>query len=188
MGGATGCPSACCSGCGDFNPRSPWGERQKGSPGCGSRDLFQSTLPVGGATGRLMALDLSQLFQSTLPVGGATAHAAPACRPGFISIHAPRGGSDLHQVFKQWIDGDFNPRSPWGERLDCKPVGYGLSRFQSTLPVGGATSLPMRGANFKVISIHAPRGGSDSIRRRYRNRVLDFNPRSPWGERLQTKR
>ena len=34
----------------DFNPRSPWGERQSEWSAAGLNGLFQSTLPVGGAT------------------------------------------------------------------------------------------------------------------------------------------
>ena len=33
-----------------FNPRSPWGERPKTGKYFTNYDLFQSTLPVGGAT------------------------------------------------------------------------------------------------------------------------------------------
>ena len=56
----------------NFNPRSPWGER-----------------PL--ASGILM---MARLFQSTLPVGGATRKYHRQDRRGQISIHAPRGGSD----------------------------------------------------------------------------------------------
>ena len=102
---------------GYFNPRSPWGERLlKLRPMFPSR-LFQSTLPVGGATLLLFVYSHAVIhfnprspwgerpkpedaprhaliFQSTLPVGGATAFSA-ACSPiKYISIHAPRGGSD----------------------------------------------------------------------------------------------
>ena len=58
----------------------------------------------------------------------------------------------------------FNPRSPCGERRD-----------QGSHPAG---NLP--------ISIHAPRVGSDPLRRVQFVRVLDFNPRSPCGERRWT--
>ena len=73
VGGATGAPYNLRGFQKHFNPRSPWGERL-----C--------------LTFHLMVI--SQ-FQSTLPVGGATLlHADPL--PGIkISIHAPRGGSDL---------------------------------------------------------------------------------------------
>ena len=56
-----------------FNPRSPWGERRVVFIFVVSISLFQSTLPVGGATHSIFSL--STLF--------------------FISIHAPRGGSDI---------------------------------------------------------------------------------------------
>ena len=81
----------------DFNPRSPWGERLPKYSGTGSISIFQSTLPVGGATGCISGM----------------------VRPIRISIHAPRGGSDLR--------GDF--------------MSISDAKFQSTLPVGGATSI-----------------------------------------------
>ena len=56
----------------------------------------------------------------------------------------------------------FNPRSPWGERPLHEVLTVFLFKFQSTLPVGGATpDTPIGVLNF-IISIHAPRGGSDS--------------------------
>ena len=100
-----------------------------------------------------------------------------------ISIHAPRGGSDAQTVTPEKAQADFNPRSPWGERLSFKPRRFRTLIFQSTLPVGGATrimfgntlaqefqsTLPVGGATLvpwsfgfcRLISIHAPRGGSD---------------------------
>ena len=64
---------------------------------------------------------------------------SPSLEQTPISIHAPRGGSDqLHGVLVRYGI-DFNPRSPWGERLFL------------------LLQLPQR----VVISIHAPRGGSD---------------------------
>ena len=80
-----------------------------------------------------------------------------------ISIHAPRGGSDTNPAIRQRRNGNFNPRSPWGER----PHADGA--LPQTLP----------------ISIHAPRGGSDSVNVVIFDGHLDFNPRSPWGERHQ---
>ena len=56
-----------------------------------------------------------------------------------ISIHAPRGGSDLT-----------------ARTVLPRPLA-----FQSTLPVGGATSGNGCGSARTGISIHAPRGGSD---------------------------
>ena len=56
---------------------------------------------------------------------------------------------------------NFNPRSPWGERLLAAVI-----RLQDA-----------------GISIHAPRGGSDGCCFRCFATMLYFNPRSPWGER-----
>ncbi len=55
---------------------------------------FQSTLPAGGATRRVKILRVLLAFQSTLPAGGATPLHGLLCRCSLISIHAPRGGSD----------------------------------------------------------------------------------------------
>ena len=146
----------------DFNPRSPWGERQAAlyrggdtdeisihAPRGGS-DLalrvsnsfsfsFQSTLPVGGATRWSLSFSCPLSFQSTLPVGGATSLPPPT----LITI--------LY----------FNPRSPWGERHLATKAFSTRDKFQSTLPVGGATPFSFGSRWFTCISIHAPRGGSD---------------------------
>ena len=63
---------------------------------CGLIDgvKFQSTLPVGGATQREKGQSRAEVFQSTLPVGGATLTYLLIRMCNYISIHAPRGGSD----------------------------------------------------------------------------------------------
>ena len=126
-----------------------------------------------------------------------------------ISIHAPLTGSDRFIQFACYILPDFNPRSPYGERLD---LGCNLSdgrRFQSTLPLRGATikitatlsdgrlfqsTLPLRGATSKssfwdggspLFQSTLPLRGATCSSGRHTNRTTDFNPRSPYGERLQ---
>ena len=125
--------------------------------------IFQSTLPVGGATSAGNPEPYPCGFQSTLPVGGATGKTpGQAGGPAKISIHAPRGGSDPCMMTDEhcpehfnprspWGErpgqgpdrteapGNFNPRSPWGERRMAVVYGRLQVRFQSTLPVGGAT-------------------------------------------------
>ena len=127
----------------NFNPRSPWGERQEKEKLLAKVRKFQSTLPVGGATAAIRDREKAGiLFQSTLPVGGAT-----------LPDHSP-----LEARY------NFNPRSPWGERpthMDCRER---YSKFQSTLPVGGATKHKEDTMIYDKISIHAPRGGSDKRR------------------------
>ena len=147
---------------------------------------FQSTLPVWGATRARRIMTDMKKFQSTLPVWGAThrrdeeppggevisIHAprvgSDPVRPGVdvpdvISIHAPRVGSDSSPSPVSPRRCDFNPRSPCGERRGERPPPLCQQlRFQSTLPVWGATSP-------KISSQHG---------------FPNFNPRSPCGERL----
>ena len=101
-----------------------------------------------------------------------------------ISIHAPRGGSDKTVRPNRFQGRHFNPRSPWGERLGRISPVHMLGLFQSTLPVGGATQLRPDHHIRQDISIHAPRGGSDKYEGQPHQLYRDFNPRSPWGERL----
>ena len=102
-----------------------------------------------------------KLFQSTLPCG-----ARPICfyRAGplhEISIHAPRAGSDA---------------------FGCSALII-IYRFQSTLPVRGATMDRELDTIKASISIHAPRAGSDCESDFSLWRPRNFNPRSPCGER-----
>ena len=149
-----------------------------------SRRLFQSTLPARGATAGSRSTAQHVRFQSTLPARGATSgvhHVIPVL---YISIHAPRTGSDFLSKYTAYAACHFNPRSPHGERLLASlcdlpfvvnfnprsPHGERrfipttterLLSFQSTLPARGATCMILPGAID---------GG-------------DFNPRSPHGER-----
>ena len=123
-----------------------------------------------------------------------------------ISIHAPRGGSDAVMGRSRVITGNFNPRSPWGERQLVVSLEHQILLFQSTLPVGGATKAIFLTLTYNDISIHAPRGGSDvtctqdlSTGSVFQSTLPvggatqpykwvlrpngHFNPRSPWGER-----
>ena len=146
----------------DFNPRSPCGERLSCFYDDFQRKVFQSTLPVWGATCCML-----RVF------------------PGFPYFN-PRSpcGERRRATAGGRRKGDFNPRSPCGERLcSCgerkEPddisihaprvgsdgtilIGHKAQRgFQSTLPVWGATWIASTTPN----------------RQRY------FNPRSPCGER-----
>ena len=81
---------------------------------------------------------------------------------------------------------DFNPRSPCGERPHAGPCCTFPAEFQSTLPVWGATAGAAGDRGGQQISIHAPRVGSDSFPNASISRQLNFNPRSPCGERPQS--
>ena len=82
----------------------------------------------------------------------------------YISIHAPREGSDGYA--------EANSGKRW--------------KFLSTLPARGATTPPKRAARSRSISIHAPREGSDPSLRMTPVSGSNFYPRSPRGERPGT--
>ena len=112
-------PQASAPGGADFNPRSPCGERPPSCPGAPLGITFQSTLPVWGATFREgVEIHGFLYFNPRSPCGErhlAPHHTSPL---GKISIHAPRVGSD--------------------GRDSSTIAAHG--RFQSTLPVWGATT------------------------------------------------
>ena len=56
---------------------------------------------------------------------------------------------------------DFNPRSPYGERLPFCNSSPPIMPFQSTLPIRGATDVRRDDQVAELISIHAPHTGSD---------------------------
>ena len=80
----------------DFNPRSPCGERPPDDDSDVCRVVFQSALPLRGATIRASHADPFYIFQSALPLRGATRRRAFACLCLRISIRAPLAGSDRY--------------------------------------------------------------------------------------------
>ena len=146
----------------DFNPRSPHGERR-----CGRAPCYRN-----------------RNFNPRSPHGERPSTSDNKSGVSKISIHAPRMGSDANFPFSCVHSFHFNPRSPHGERQPQFIIDSYIDIFQSTLPAWGATSLPSLFLSTRLISIHAPRMGSD-IKHVYRcqRREENFNPRSPHGER-----
>ena len=214
----------------NFNPRSPCGERLYRDLLSEAEQAFQSTLPVRGATFRsgnflatffyfnprspcgerrlwLHNLPVLRGFQSTLPVRGATVDAEGQPLIWEISIHAPRAGSDAYRQAPTYPAGYFNPRSPCGERLKASRELKRLRKFQSTLPVRGATlpawplSQGRRNFNPRSPCGERPPGGeiycgaadrfqstlpvrgATQHQSSRQSATKDFNPRSPCGER-----
>ena len=166
-----------------FNPRSPCGERPPSGCPFWASGIFQSTLPVWGATVVFRCNGTPKVFQSTLPVWGATGVRIAPDVSKAISIHAPRVGSDGLAVWDYSHLPGFQSTLPvWGAtealRMDQLAV-----LFQSTLPVWGATAPETQRRYSRPISIHAPRVGSDINPPPVRKQQKDFNPRSPCGER-----
>ena len=102
-----------------------------------------------------------QIFQSTLPLRGATFSMRLVQHIVSISIHTPLAGSD--GTARPWSRpcGNFNPHSPCGERRgrrsSCLPSSY----FNPHSPCG-ERQYAYRHPSVKVeISIHTPLAGSD---------------------------
>ena len=170
----------------DFNPRSPDGERQSVSACNVFTNLISIHAPRMG----------SDMGKPTLPI-----------TLTMISIHAPRMGSDRVRPRCRGLLGDFNPRSPDGERpcvlawqppclrisihaprMGSDPLWYTrlspCSYFNPRSP-DGERLVPRVRRPENGISIHAPRMGSDRARARRPQLMAGyFNPRSPDGERL----
>ena len=150
--------------------------------------LFQSTLPVRGATSVPKLLFIPAQFQSTLPVRGATNSFCGNSGALKISIHAPCEGSDCPPGCSPAFSPGFQSTLPVRGATHQRSLHWNARpKFQSTLPVRGATALylfqpridtvfqstlPVRGATGSSvspgyhlrISIHAPCEGSDGKR------------------------
>ena len=128
---------------------------------------------------------LSGLYKQSIIVFLSTLHSLFYKIHHSISIHAPRGGSDVSCFTRQPPCSIFLSTLPVGgatgsrpEIIPSIPISIHAPRggsdenpayedlifsgFLSTLPVGGATAIANNLHLFgKTISIHAPRGGSD---------------------------
>ena len=153
---------------GNFNPRSPCGERQMFSPApCGASGYFNPRSPCGERRLYAESRLAEYKFQSTLPVRGATTWTGE--------------GQLAYQIFQSTLP-------VRGATMTIPPSPWLPTAFQSTLPVRGATAMVAAGIFHRAISIHAPRAGSDGLIERRINRYKYFNPRSPCGERRKAYR
>ena len=126
------------------------------------RQHFNPRSPDGERLDYVIFHAFDPKFQSTLPGWGAT------------DVDAPRGLRANH----------FNPRSPDGERHTCHPPDARSSAdFNPRSPDGERRRGPGMDQRHHRISIHAPRMGSDGIRKHRETEIRNFNPRSPDGER-----
>ena len=122
-----------------FNPRSPYGERLLGmetvycalaisihAPLTGSDPslsflessvrVFQSTLPLRGATKINISTTCNTRFQSTLPLRGATVGMIWDNRNFKFQSTLPLRGATSRLCASRVSKHNFNPRSPYGER------------------------------------------------------------------------
>ena len=109
----------------------------------------------------------------------------PHCRTlGTISIHAPRAGSDQRRAIIIPRAGRFQSTLPVrGATFRPSVVIALFSAFQSTLPVRGATAPCSPLGTPNLFQSTLPVRGATGIPNIYACRLSYFNPRSPCGER-----
>ena len=125
-----------------FNPRSPHGERPLHalpllSPTAG----FNPRSPHGERPSRETRFSRCRMGVSTHAprTGSDTGVGRQTTASTAVSTHAPRTGSDTITICGWEFTGDFNPRSPHGERRLQVWTISPCAVFQPTLPARGAT-------------------------------------------------
>ena len=159
------------------------GSDERDSLSTSTTSVFQSTLPMRGATLVRFTPSTPRTISIHAPHAGSdrsrctwaagrlisihAPHAGSDLRHGLqhgsqrISIHAPHAGSDHSMALSMVQHGHFNPRSPCGERPAQAASDAEAAKFQSTLPMRGATGALRGHIVMRAISIHAPHAGSD---------------------------
>ena len=126
-------------------------------------------------------------FQSTLPAWGATQAEGSAGRTTDFNPRSPRG--ERRQARQARCTSEyFNPRSPRGERPFVAFLSIGPPKFQSTLPAWGATADTLGPFASQIFQSTLPAWGATFALSCDVRAPIDFNPRSPRGERLQHAR
>ena len=123
---------------------------------------FQSTLPARGATMERFDTAVRTAISIHAPREGSD-RAVGYDFDGIsaISIHAPREGSDNQCLPLQTQTHNFNPRSPRGERPTSFVLPYARFYFNPRSPRGERHDTALYRVLDHLISIHAPREGSD---------------------------
>ena len=123
--------------------------------------VFQSTLPLRGATKSYGNVQFHLLISIHTPLAGSDSNASIKSSFGNISIHTPLAGSDARHCGNGSTSMYFNPHSPCGERHFPHALKIACKTFQSTLPLRGATDRLDTTRYNDNISIHTPLAGSD---------------------------
>ena len=148
-------------------------------------DQFLSTLSLRRATAPSHSLYLhNRRFLSTLSLRRATRHWQVG-QKRFRHFY-PRSpyGERLKRFLPMCIIRHFYPRSPYGERREREPALSQSSEFLSTLSLRRATHYDNYNLHCVEISIHALLTESDLGNVVAGLHMLNFYPRSPYGERL----
>ena len=194
----------------NFNPRSPHGERLVGDV-CGVHhpSNFNPRSPHGERPVSRLAWSPERTISIHALLTESDAGVSVQRRSQVvISIHALLTESDKRPIANIKTISNFNPRSPHGERPGVFFAGRTTASFQSTLSSRRATGsgschtkspdlisihallTESDGKDFPIaldrhISIHALLTESDALLLLVNNLHINFNPRSPHGERQQ---
>ena len=170
----------------DFNPRSPHGERLRGTVYSVSPSCISIHAPRTGSDKRAIFKRRALSISIHAPRTGSDVSKCQMLINPLISIHAPRTGSDTITNFQKSLDvkfqstlpargatagvfrqcsirpAHFNPRSPHGERRSIYADVIPTENISIHAPrTGSDTRMRYLEGRSVRISIHAPRTGSD---------------------------
>ena len=152
----------------NFNPRSPYGERQLPYRIPDGGLVISIHAPLTGSDGCAeSAVGSRRDFNPRSPYGERLSRTVFWRQYQRISIHAPLTGSDFFQHCLHLQISHFNPRSPYGERLYKLSLFRGLQHFNPRSPYGERlnddlpdleslqfqSTLPLRGATARLHKI-----------------------------------
>ena len=190
----------------DFNPRTPCGVRPGNYTLAVMGIDFNPRTPCGVRLGASLTFNGSAQISIHAPLAGCdppsafevvevriSIHAPLAgcddADDGYfsdtveISIHAPLAGCDGHlRPVRASVD-HFNPRTPCGVRPRRTSTPCGVSRFQSTHPLRGATLDDSHYNSTSAFQSTHPLRGATRRRIGGVGRQMHFNPRTPCGVR-----
>ena len=168
---------------------------------------FQSTLPLRGATQprkymtnlflisihtplagsdntKITATTSMTNFNPHSPCGERRCGIVLTLTPmNYFNPHSPCGERRCGIVLTLTPMNYFNPHSPCGERPTSPACSLISTKFQSTLPLRGATTFPHDSTQSRRFQSTLPLRGATAGRCRVRWIRCYFNPHSPCGER-----
>ena len=126
----------------NFNPRSPCGERPQAQGNLHRVTNFNPRSPCGERPSGIAAI-LANHISTHAPHAGSDEIRVPRpLQPSIFQPTLPMRGATLSTSSQVYVEIDFNPRSPCGERPVCIVPLAVDSLFQPTLPMRGATTSP----------------------------------------------
>ena len=148
----------------NFNPRSPHGERRYTNLCPQQQGQISIHAPRTGSDPCLQSRHVgTERFQSTLPARGATSASARSDEwRKFQSTLPARGATKIFLSFLA-RQKNFNPRSPHGERRELDMARYQKGLISIHAPRTGSDPAVYVWPSIYQISIHAPRTGSDAF-------------------------